>query len=223
MKKTLLLLTAPVLALLFFSIHGENRLYAQTASGESVEIASQGDEGDSEKEKKDLKDYFEELFHYFEDEATSFEPGAGVFLLILGACLVLVGIGAVTALSLFAVGGFLLLLGVVTISLIVGLARKRPWAAVRALTVQVAAVAGGLCGVAVCWLLALSAAGGADFAAVATKGVLLGLPIGVVIALFFNFACARMYLLIKKTYGPEPGSLPRAKAPAPRRTGTTSP
>ena len=121
-----------------------------------------------------------------------FAPGLGIMALVMiVVCLILIGVGIVVGLAFMAIAAALAAAGIVSASVVVGLLKKRPSAAARALFLQLGglggAAAGGVLALAVRWLAEMDVHWGWALAA----GGLGGLAAGAAVALAFNFAWSR--------------------------------
>lgn len=126
-----------------------------------------------------------------------FAPGLGIFaLLVVVVILVLLGMGAVLALVFVGIVACLLGLGILTLSTLSGVISRRPRTAVKALFLQLGGVAGMACGAGTAivskWLsnVPLSA-----WSAIVTGGI-IGLLVGVVLAILFNYVWDRLLGLL---------------------------
>lgn len=129
-------------------------------------------------------------------EAGGFNPGLLVFagiaiLVMVVACLLLVGLGLAGGIIISALAGALTVFGILSSSVALGLIRRSPASGFRALFVQVGAVAGIPCGIGAMWLVAWVAAIHWSIATRLLVGGVCGMLCGVAVALLFNFAWGR--------------------------------
>ena len=132
---------------------------------------------------------------FADEEFVDDDFSPGLFVLVMLALLVfviLVGVGIAIGLAIVALVAALVGLGIVSSSVVVGIVRRRPGDAFRALFLQLGAAVGIVAGVGVLWLMVslLDLALGLGW--VILVGGLVGLASGLAIGLMFNFAWTRL-------------------------------
>ncbi len=104
-----------------------------------------------------------------------------VFVLLLGA-------GLAAGIVVCALAGALAAFGIFSSSMAVGFLRRSPASGLRAMFLQLGAVAGIPCGMAAAWLVSFLAHGHWSIAARLLVGGASGLVCGVIVGWLFNFA-----------------------------------
>ena len=122
-----------------------------------------------------------------------FAPGLLIFaLLVIVVVLVLLGTGAVLAFVFVGAVACLLGFGILTMSTLIGVISRRPRTAVKAFFLQIFGVAGMICGAGTAilmkWLATLQISTGSAI----VTGSIVGLLIGVALAVLFNYAWDRL-------------------------------
>jgi len=122
-----------------------------------------------------------------------FAPGLGIFaFLAIVVVLVLLGMGAVLALVFVGIVACLLGFGILTMSTLIGVISRRPRTAVKAFFLQVCGVAGMICGAGTAILMKWLATLQISTSSAIVTGSIVGLLLGVALAVLFNYAWGRL-------------------------------
>lgn len=130
-------------------------------------------------------------------EDNDFVPGLGIaaFLFIMTlivVCMVLMGLGLAAGIVVCAAAAMLAGLGIVSSSAAVGLLRRSPSSAFRALFIQLGAAAGIPCGIGAAWSVSALAHAGWSRLFIILLGGGCGMACGIGVALLFNFVWGRI-------------------------------
>jgi hypothetical protein len=157
---------------------------------------------------------------FADEEFVDDDFAPGLFVLVMLALLVfviLVGVGIAIGLAIVALAAALISLGIVSSSVVVGIVRRRPGDAFRALFLQLGAAAGIAAGVGVLWLMVSLFDLAIGLGWVILVGGLVGLAGGLAIGLMFNFAWTRATRWTVARINRWRGKKPEAQATEPPR------
>ncbi len=126
-----------------------------------------------------------------------FSPGLGIFaaimiMVMVIACMLLLGFGLAAGIVVFALAGALIAFGILSASAAIGFIRRSPASGFRALFIQLGAVAGPPCGIGAMWLVSWMAGAHWSIARRLLVGGGCGMVCGVAVALLFNFAWSKI-------------------------------